>query len=70
MKNHDGHQLKYVMRGTDIEQDAKITPEGDVEVTGEISIIAFSGDHFIYCDTCEERVTAGEDGLSEDWEVR
>lgn len=70
MKNHDGHELKYVMLGTDIEQDARITEEGHVEVTGDISIINFSGDHFLYCDTCGERVTAGEDGLSEDWEVR
>lgn len=58
------------MENTDIEQDAKITPEGDVEVLGEISILKFSGDHFIYCDTCEERLVAGEGGLDELWEVR
>lgn len=67
---HEGHKLKYVMLTTDIEQEARITPEGDVEVTGDISIIAFSGDHFIYCDTCEARVVAGEDGLDKEWEVR
>ena len=70
MSTHDGHQLKYVMLTTDIEQDARITEEGNVEVIGDISIIAFSGDHFIYCDTCEDRVVAGEGGLDELWEVR
>jgi hypothetical protein len=70
MKNHDEHVLKYVMLTTDIQQDAQITEDGDVEVTGDISIIAFSGDHFIYCDTCEERIMAGEGGLDEMWEVR
>lgn len=67
---HEGHQLKYVMTSTDIEQEARITEAGDVEVTGDISIVRFSGDHFIYCDTCEERITAGEGGLDEMWEVR
>jgi hypothetical protein len=70
MKNHDEHVLKYVMLTTDIQQDAQITEDGDVEVTGDISIIAFSGDHFIYCDTCEERIVSGEGGLDEFWEVR
>lgn len=70
MAKHDGHEIKYVMESTDIEQEARITETGDVEVLGDISIIRFSGEHFLYCDTCEERIRAGEDGLDELWEVR
>lgn len=68
--SHDGHVLKYVMFKANIEQDALITPEGNVEVNGDISILDFGDDHKVYCDTCEKFVNAGEDGLGEHWEVR
>jgi hypothetical protein len=70
MNKHDGHALKYVMFQTNIEQDAVITDEGDVEVHGEIVLLDFGQDHKIYCDTCEKFISAGEDGLSEEWQVR
>lgn len=67
---HDGHVLKYVMFKANIEQDALITSEGNVEVSGDISILDFGDDHKVYCDTCETFISAGEDGLASDWEVR
>jgi hypothetical protein len=70
MSTHDGHVLKYVMFKANIEQDALITSEGDVEVSGDVSILDFGEDHIIYCDTCEETVHAGEGGLSSEWQVR
>lgn len=69
MSNHDGHQLKYAMFGVDIQQDAIINEDGDIEVVGDVAILKFSGETSIYCDTCQKTVRAGEDGLSEDWQV-
>ena len=69
-ESHDGHVLKYVMFQANIEQDAVITSEGNVEVSGDVAILDFGEDHRIYCDTCEKTISAGEDGLASDWEVR
>lgn len=70
MSKHDGHVLKYVMLGVDVEQDAVITPEGNIETTSDLSILKFADQDFLYCDTCEDRVVSGEDGLDENWEIR
>lgn len=67
---HDGHALKYVMFGTNVEQNAVITSEGNVEVGGPLVLLDFGQDNKIYCDTCETFISAGEDGLASDWEVR
>lgn len=69
-KPHDGHALKYVMFNTNVEQDAVITSEGNVEVSGPLVLLEFGAETKIYCDTCESFIFAGEDGLAPDWEVR
>jgi hypothetical protein len=69
-RQHDGHVMKYVMFSTNVEQDAVITSEGNVEVQGPIVLLDFGQDNKIYCDTCEKFIHAGEGGLAEHWEVR
>lgn len=67
---HVGHQIKYGMTGVQTSQDARITPSGDVEVTGPVEIERINGDTFVYCADCDNRLLSGQDGLSEYWEVR
>jgi hypothetical protein len=67
---HEGHQLKYVMFNVNVDQDAVITEEGNIEVGEGLSLLDFGDDHRIYCDACEKFIHAGEDGLAEHWEVR
>jgi hypothetical protein len=67
---HDGHVLKYVMLNTNVEQNAVITSEGNVEVSGPLVLLDFGQDNKVYCDTCEKFISASEDGLGEFWEVR
>ena len=69
MATHEGHKLVYVYDHCVAQQTCVITPEGNVRVTGDLEVIDFDGDARVYCDTCDERVYAGESGLSVDWEV-
>lgn len=68
MGTHEGHKLVYVYDRCVAQQVCEITPEGNVQVTGDLEVIDIDGDTRVYCDTCDVQVYAGEGGLSVDWE--
>lgn len=66
--DHGGHVLKYVMDASIVERDCRIV-DGDVVTSGEWVPVHVDGDAFIYCDTCDTRLHAGDGGLSPEWVV-
>lgn len=71
MGKHDGHKFAYLVDQCVVKRQARITEDGNVVVAlhGEPEIVEFDGDPWLWCDTCDEEVYAGEHGLSEKWEV-
>lgn len=71
MSDQAEHKIYYVMTGVSMSQAAQIKSDGNVEVTGDGEVDRIDGDTFVWCDTCKERVYAGdsEHGLAEYWEV-
>lgn len=69
MSKHDGHDVKLVYTNVTVEHSAVLNADGDVVVKDHAEILRIDGDSFVHCDTCDERVYAGEDGLSDEWQV-
>ena len=66
------HEIIYMMSGVTTSQAARITEDGNVEVTGSIEIDRWSdnGDTFVWCRTCGEPVQPDDGhGLDDMWEV-
>jgi len=53
------------------EQEATLTPDGDVELNpdSQPQVVYSEGDPQVWCSDCNERLVAGKDGLSSYWEV-
>jgi hypothetical protein len=71
MANHDGHKLVYVLNQCTAQIPVVMTEDGDVThaENAQYEITDLDGDAGVWCDDCSERVYAGEDGLSEEWQV-
>ena len=66
-------KFEYVMEDVTTTQKAKITKDGDVKVTGDPEVYDIDGDTYVWCTTCQVRITSGlKHGgkkLAEDWQA-
>lgn len=66
--NHNNHRLVLVLTDASLTVPIDITDIGDVTLTGTPVIVDAEAQN-IYCYTCEIWVSAGLDGLAEEWDI-